>query len=137
MQQGLNFDIIISSPLLRAYDTACHIAKEFEYPAEKIITNDLFKERCYGILDGTNHGDTMAKYILDETSIDDYEGVESLVEIQERAGKAWAYLQNLPQDSVLLVSHGAFGRALRRAIRNEPLNVIGRHYKNAEIERIF
>ncbi len=136
-QQDLRFDLIVSSALQRAYDTAYCIAEAFSYPTDKIIANELFNERCYGELQGTKYSDIMDKYVLDETIVDSYPGAETTAQLQVRAEAAWVYLQSLAGDSILLASHGAFGRALRRAILHEPINVIGRQYNNAEIERIF
>lgn len=134
-QQGLSFDVIVSSPLARAHHTAHYFAVEFDYPLEKIVIEDLFKERSYGILDGTDYGEPFQKYLADEAALDSYAAVESLAEVHARAKKAWAYIQDLPQDSVLVVSHGAFGRSLRRVINGDPMHVRGKHLKNAEVER--
>lgn len=136
-QQGLNFDLIVSSPLRRSYDTACSIAQAFGYPTDQIITDDLFQECCYGVLQGTEYGDLQVRYLRDESVVDGYEGVETTTQLHARAQQAWAYLQNLPHDSILLVSHTAFGRALRRVILGQPLNAAIESFQNAEIERIF
>lgn len=136
-QQGLSFDLIVSSPLERAYETACVVAGELGYPIEEIIRNDLFKECCYGVLQGTSYGDLQTAYLRNEAVVDSYKGVETTAQLHERATQAWAYLQSLPQDSVLLASHTAFGRALRRVILDKPINTVVESFKNAEIERIY
>src|SRR5687768_1595036 len=51
-RKGINFDVIISSPLQRAHHTAKHIANELGYSHDKIELNDLLMERHYGILEG-------------------------------------------------------------------------------------
>lgn len=134
-QQGLYFDIIVSSPLQRARHTAKHIAAHVGYPHEKIVIHDLFKERHFGSLEGTNALSllTGAKYLLDESSIDKHEGVETLDELQKRADDAFQYLQKLEYDTVLVVSHGAFGRALYRSVNNLPITTRKVRYNNAEI----
>lgn len=48
----IGIDIIISSPLSRAYETAQIVAREIGYPEHDIITYDLLKERSLGSLQG-------------------------------------------------------------------------------------
>ncbi len=136
-QKGLKFDLIVSSPLQRAYDTACLVAREFDYPTNRIVRDNLFQECGFGVLQGTEYGDLLTKYFRDETVVDDYRDVETTAQLFARASQAWSYLQTLPQDSVLLVSHTAFGRALRRVILGKPLDAIVESFKNAEIEQIY
>lgn len=132
-QQGLKFDIIICSPLQRAVQTAKHIATAVGYPYEKIVLHDGFKERCFGELeDKTNH-EVRKAYKLDESVIDTYKDVEKLADIQLRAQQMLEYLHTLPQDTVLVVAHGSFGRALRRAITKDPLHERGKSINNAEL----
>ena len=138
-QQGLYFDLIVTSPLQRAHHTAKHIATHLGYPHENIMVNDLFKERHFGSLEGTNALSLLigARYLLDESSIDKHEGVETLIELQKRANKAFQYLQSLEHDTVLVVSHGAFGRALYRSAHNLPLTKRRMRYNNAEIVKFL
>src|SRR5882762_6928889 len=49
---GIQPDLIVSSPLVRALETAQIIAGEIGYPLGKIATNDIFKERSLGSLEG-------------------------------------------------------------------------------------
>lgn len=135
--RGLSFDVIVSSPLQRAHQTAKYIADHVDYPPEKIIINDLFKERHYGELENTQNLIAAAKYMVDESGIDSFKDVETLLEMQNRADKALKFLESLPHDTVLVVAHGAFGRALRRAALKEPITVRGTGYKNAELVRLI
>lgn len=129
----LAVDVIISSPLPRALDTAKHIATAIDYPEDKIIQNDLFVERLFGDLEGTKDQKVFDEYLIDESSIDKIQGVERMTDLQWRAQKALDYLKNLPNDNILVVSHGAFGRALRRAVVHGPLNERGPGINNAEL----
>ena len=90
-------------------------------------------ERHFGELEGTINKEAGAKYTQYEGAIDTFKDVERLVDMQWRAQQTLVYLHSLPQDTVLVVAHGAFGRALRRAVNNEPLNVPIVHIPNAEI----
>lgn len=138
-QEGLIFDIIVSSPLQRAHNTAQHIATHTGYPHETIVLHDLFKERNFGALEGTHalNLKTSVKYLLDESAIDSLEGAETLAELQQRANKAYTYLQTLDHETVLVVAHGAFGRALYRSVHNMPITKRNVRYQNAEVVRFI
>lgn len=135
-KQGMQFDVIVSSPLQRAHDTAKHIAEHIDYAPDHILVHDLFKERNFGKLEGTSKFSIhTAEYLLSEASIDKYDDVETYVDLQRRADAAHEYLMSLGKDSVLVVAHGAFGRALHRSITNGSTSIQNIRYKNAQIVR--
>lgn len=136
-KQGLNFDIIVSSPLQRAHHTAQYIASATGYPHERIVLHDGLVERDFGVLDGTINPEASKAYFLDEAHLDQYEGAERLVDMQWRAQQMVNYLHTLPQDTVLVVAHGSFGRALRRAIDKSPLQERGKTIGNAELVKFL
>ena len=107
----LAIDCGLSSPLSRAHETARIVAEEISFPLEQITLHDLLLERTYGPLEGTPW-DT-------ETHIDDEPGVETLASVLERARKVYAHVQSLPQENILIASHGTFGLALQAVIRGE------------------
>lgn len=129
--KNLSFDIIVSSPLDRAHNTAKHIAEAIGYPIDKIVLNDLFLERNFGILEGKTVD--YALYPVDQSVLDGIDGVEPVSELFERAKKAHNYIQKLPHERILIVAHGAFGRALRDAINCEESYKGGEGFPNAEI----
>lgn len=111
-------DVIVCSPLERAFETAKLIAKEINYPVSKIQKNRLFVERTYGVLEGTS-----ATHFLKEGNyheLDSVQDSETIEELQKRAAKAFDSISNLDYDNVLVVAHNAFGRALRRVTKNQP-----------------
>ncbi len=135
---GLSFDIIVSSPMDRAHQTAKHVSSAINYPHENIILHNSFIERSFGELEGkSGSAELSADYGQDESSIDIYQDVERLVDLQWRAQEALNYLHTLPHDNVLVVAHGAFGRALRRAVNKEPLNTPIVPIPNAEIIKLI
>lgn len=136
-EKGLKIDAIISSPLSRAIQTAEHIAAELNYPKEKIIILDKLIERSFGKLEGRKDLAATTKYLADEAAIDHYEGVESLADLHERAKEVLSYLDKLEYDNILIVGHGASGRALRRIINSEPMNIRGHSYANAELVKLI
>lgn len=111
LAKELRIDLIVSSPMTRAVGTAEIIAAEIAYPIKGIITDKLFIERDFGPLEGQPWS---PDYNLD--GISDIETDDTLLE-RARLGLAW--LHNRPEDIILLVSHGAYGRALRSVIRNQ------------------
>jgi len=107
--KAIRIDCIVSSPLGRTMETAELLAELIGYPKDKIITTPLFTERDFGPLDET-------KYLPD---LGDLEGVESIDTVISRAQEGLDFLRSLPADTILLVSHGAIGRALRHCLNPE------------------
>lgn len=95
----LGIDLILSSPLRRALDTAKIIAKDIGYPVDGIITNDLFMEHDVGQLAGKSWDDYRE---FDES----FEGLESEADFRARVKRGLEFIKSRPEDTVLLVSHG-------------------------------
>lgn len=111
-------DLIVSSPLERAYETAKLIAKEIDYPISKIQKNKLFIERTYGVLEGTSNVHFMKPGNYCE--LDTVQGAETIEQLQKRAAAAFNYISELEYDNILIVAHNAFGRALKRVAKDLP-----------------
>jgi broad specificity phosphatase PhoE len=117
--EGLKIDLMISSPSPRALETANILARQLQYPVDAIELSELFLEIQYGSLEGTawqawwEAGNTYA-------DLSKFPGSETIEVLQARANQALMYIQGLSAESVLIVSHSAFGRALRRAVRGLP-----------------
>jgi broad specificity phosphatase PhoE len=111
-------DLIVCSPLDRAYETATLIAEEIDYPVSKIQKSELFVERTYGVLEGMSNSHFMKPGNYRE--LDDVQGAETIEELQKRASKAFDYINQLSYDNILIVAHNAFGRALKRVTKNLP-----------------
>lgn len=114
-ERGLDFDHIISSPLPRAHETARLIADELDYNLHNIELMPALVERNWGKLTGMPH-----KQFFDagktHRDIDDIEAAEPLEALQMRASNVLNHLYERPEERILIVGHGTFGRALRRAI---------------------
>ncbi len=139
-QRDLTFDLIVVSPLPRTLETARIIADAIGYPIDAIESDQQFVERDWGNLTGVPNKNFYSgnRTIAD---IDNAEGSEKLEALQKRAAQALSYLKHKPQDNILLVGHGTFGRCLRRVINGEPytneyLPDLVR-YKNAEVARLI
>ena len=113
--KDLGIDLIVASPLSRALETAQIIAQEIGYPKENILVHKLFIERDFGQLEGQKWSPD-----LDLDGFSDIETDDTLV---ERARLAVKWLRRQPADTILVVSHGAIGRAIRSILKAEyPMN---------------
>jgi broad specificity phosphatase PhoE len=104
----MHIDLIVTSTLVRALETAQIIAGELGYPTEKIIASPLFMERSFGSLEGKPYSTP-----FDEAA---YPDMESEVELQQRVEAAFTYLQTLQAENILVVGHGTFSICLRTLI---------------------
>ena len=123
-----DINLIISSPLKRTIHTAEIIANEINYSLVDIKINELFIERDFGPLEGET-------YI---PNLGDHPGVETMEHIIKRAAKALEYLNQLTDfDNILVVSHGAMGRALRHVINNDIPFSKSPMFNNGEIVKLI
>jgi broad specificity phosphatase PhoE len=113
-----HIDLIVCSPLSRTHETAKIVAGEIGYTIDNIELCDLLLERSFGVLEGTSGPEYMKNHERHE--IDSVLGAESIEQLQARAEKAFEYVKSLPQENILVVSHGTFGRAFRRVIQGLP-----------------
>jgi probable phosphoglycerate mutase len=115
---GLKPDLVICSPLLRTRETAAIIAETLGYPLENIEYNDLFMEVQVGELEGKSYSEFIKNYSY--ADFGSFKGAETIDVLQQRAAKALEYVTSRPEETVLIVSHGCFGRAFRRVIEGKP-----------------
>jgi uncharacterized phosphatase len=119
-------DCIVASPMSRTIETAELIAHEIHFPSKDIITNELLTERDFGPLEGATY----------EPNLGDVEGVETIDEMLVRAAKALAFIKSLPHDNILIVSHGATGRALRSCLDPSIPYYPSKSFDNAEVVQL-
>jgi len=130
--KDLHIDYIISSPLSRAHDTARIIARAIGYPEDKIELNDLLLERHFGSAEGAVYSRE-----FDMESVADAESLDAL---KKRSAEIWDYLQTVPADNILVITHGSAGRMLRAVVLPHiPFHGISEahHLPNAEIVQLF
>jgi broad specificity phosphatase PhoE len=111
-------DLIVASPLSRAYETAEIIAMQLGSPKSQIIKNELFIERNFGVLEGTSYKEFWVDH--NHKDLDALVGAENVEQLHARAIKAYSFLQTLEADNILVVSHGSFARALWRVVKDLP-----------------
>lgn len=119
-------ELIVVSPMKRTRQTAAIIAHELNMPDSKVVTNDLVVERGFGKYSGQSFKD-YAK-ALHEGTLDESQ-LEPTDHFYERIQQAREWLKARPEQTILIVSHGATGRMFR-------LIEQGRHHSAIrEIER--
>jgi probable phosphoglycerate mutase len=110
-------DQIISSPLIRARDTAAAIAR---YHNLQVSTEDLLREWNCGQLDGVP-AEVFRKKLQESDgplSLFRPEGGETLLEVRQRAAEFLGRLTaNDQSQTVLVCTHGDFMRALMSVLR--------------------
>jgi len=113
-EHGESFDMIISSELSRAYDTATPIAKAINYPIASISKMKLLNERGGGKYEGESLETFFALSEQEQVS----GGAESFKQLGERATALLEFVDvNYPDKKVLLVSHATFGEMLQAIIK--------------------
>jgi broad specificity phosphatase PhoE len=110
-----DWDVVLTSPLSRARQTAEIIASQNGFP--EIIVDELLIERSFGEAEGLSHEQWRAKY----SNLDHIPGGESRSQLAERSKRLLETIsQELAGKRVLAISHGALIRTLISiASRNE------------------
>lgn len=127
--KSLHVDHIVSSTFSRAHDTAHIIAHAIGYPADEIELNSLFVERGMGVLEGQ---------VWDpDLDADGFADVETTDTLLERMRLAYRHLLTIQADNILVVSHGATGRALRHVIYPDTPFKGSERFPNAEIVQLI
>ena len=127
--RSVPFDIVITSPLARARETAVNVAKDRDIP---FLEDARIREISFGEMEGRHvpkeeRQDPNSKFYSFFNDPEHYvpaEGGESIIDLCSRAA---AFLDDLKQkqawkDKTILVStHGAASRALLLAVKKIPL----------------
>lgn len=123
--QSLGIETIACSTMGRAIETAEIVAKELGYPLDQIHKSNLLIERHFGVLEGTPY--------KPDIDLDGIADLETNDELFTRVRLAIEWLETLPGDNILVVSHGTTGRALRHILNPTiPFQGAG-HFTNAEV----
>lgn len=102
-----HIDQILTSPLMRAKESARIIAKELHSSPKDILMAPHFTERNFGEGEGLTYEEALAKY-----PDSNYPGMESLEDLCRRAETAIQQCVNeYPDRTVLVVAHGAIIKA--------------------------
>jgi len=121
--EGENIDIIFSSPLRRALETAEEVAKK---KGLKVLTEKKLVERNFGILEGITleeakkgMGDDFFDKVIDEKFFRIPQG-ESTYDVEKRVGNFLKDILGWDGDrNFLIVSHGGVGRIMINYLTKE------------------
>ena len=109
------WDIIITSPLTRAIESATIVKNELDFQDELIINPNVI-EREFGKAEGEN----ICEDIYNKITNDDVEGLEKSYELQARAYNAILDIANKYQGkNILIVTHSHFIKGLFTKISTE------------------
>lgn len=109
------YDIIISSPLKRAYETAVIIRDKLDYKLDIVVLEGLI-ERDFGELEGGFVCQENYQKIFDESAL----GLEKLRDLQNRAVNTIKQIENeYPNKRILITTHSHFIKGLISAINDE------------------
>lgn len=122
-----HWDVVISSPLKRAFDTAVQIVDPLGIPERDIVIDDRLRERHYGAAEGLNLAER-------ETHFPDgvWPDVESHEMLDLRVGPVVEEFADVYAGKrVVLVAHGGWIRSLLRVISDHNPEVIDLPIPNA------
>ncbi len=136
--KDMQFDVIFSSPLKRAAETAGILAKNRTAP---VILRDELKERDFGSVSGKSWAEADAIAGAEPGNLKevdrhlDYDyrpyGGESAEDVKKRLGRIIAEIkENYSDKRVLIVAHGGILRFSHMLFRDTPVD----HIKNASLE---
>jgi broad specificity phosphatase PhoE len=109
------YDLCISSPLLRTFETAMILVGD----TTLILKDDRLIERGLGDLEGKSYDLYDTKKYWDYNLNSNDEGIESIQDLSKRATEFLNYLQNNFSDKkILIVSHAATIRVLHHLLIN-------------------
>jgi uncharacterized phosphatase len=124
--KGEAWDLILSSPLSRARDTAVMVGEAIGIHGVEI--EELLLERSFGVAEGLSHEEWKAQF-------GDTNHVPSGESLDQLEARAWILLQRLLDHHegkrVLTVSHGALIRTLLRLVSNGEFPREGERLGNA------
>ncbi len=130
--QGIHMDHIIASPLRRAYDTACAIARHHQLGVAR--SPSIVEWNC-GALDGLPADEFKEVMRVSGLPLSQFRpmGGETLAEVRQRAGIFInEVLAQYDQRTVLICSHGDFMRTLVSLMRGITIEDAARiHFDNA------
>lgn len=106
--RGEQWDVIVSSPLQRAWNTALPIAEALGIDAEHLIPDPRLMERAYGVVEGLFGHERESQYPGDV-----WEGLESYTDLEARAIEAMDdYLARYTNRRIVMVAHGGWINAV-------------------------
>jgi broad specificity phosphatase PhoE len=120
-RQYYHFDLIVTSPLSRAVQTANIVAQRIGYPTNKVLVMDDLRERDLGEVEGMDYRHA-PQHNGNYEDAENVPGVEPIGNLLARLQDVLERLRGRPEQNILIIAHNGCGRMLRVAIRaKEPL----------------
>jgi uncharacterized phosphatase len=121
--QFFHFDLIITSPMSRAAQTAMIIAEQLNYPQDKIVVVEDLRERNLGNVEGKSYEsspDSNGNY----EDAENVPNVEPITDLFDRAALLLEQFLKRPEQLILIITHNGTGRMLRTVAEgNQPMEM--------------
>lgn len=102
--RGEHWDVMASSPLPRAWETAMILVDALSIPQDTVIADDRLMERFYGVAEGYTLAERESLYPGDL-----WEGLESREDLDIRTMSVMDdFLKRFPGTRIVLVTHGTW-----------------------------
>ena len=115
-RQYFHFDLIVTSPMERARQSAQLVAEAIGYPTERIIVIEELRERNLGDVEGRDYAHAQ-QHNGNYEDVENVPGVEPIEHLWTRVKEAYQQLQHRPEKHILVVCHNGCGRMLRAIIK--------------------
>ena len=126
-----NWELVVSSPLSRAFDTATYVAEALQ--AGPVEIEPLLLERSFGAAEGLSYEDWRERLQAGLHA----EGAESIEDLEARAARLLHHLAiRYDGRKVLTVSHGALIRKIISMVSNGKFPREGERFGNASLTTI-
>ena len=126
--QAKDWDVVLTSPLTRAKQTAEIIADHVGF--KDVFEHELLIERSFGEAEGLSHEQWRAKY----SNLDEIPGGESRTQLAARSKLLLEHISTeFKGQRVLAISHGALIRELLSIASNKELPRDGERLGNASL----
>ncbi len=116
-------DLIVSSPMERARETARLIAHELHYPPINIVILPELEERWLGELEGKSYDETS----YGSGNVEDAEevaGIEPIEKFYARVKQMLILIAKRPEKNILIVCHNGVGRMMQVIAQNgQPIDM--------------
>jgi uncharacterized phosphatase len=127
----LEWDVLLTSPLTRARQTAAVVAERLGFDAA--IESPLLLERSFGIGEGKTYAEWQQHY----SQLDEIPGAESQASVRERSRQLLEFIASeFAGARVLAVSHGALIRFVLDVVTEGELPPPGERLQNASLHTL-
>lgn len=126
IKRFFTIDLIVTSPMSRAKETAQIVASRLQFPADQIVTMPNLQERNLGSLEGLDYSQA-PHHNGNFEDAENAPGIEPIEVFHHRAAQALQQLAQLPAEHILVVTHNGIGRMMQTiASGDKPLSLYDR-----------